>query len=94
VRELFGETVDWTSMERGTLEVTAFPEPEAFAAHFRERYGPTIAARRNAAANGREEEFDATLEAVFREARRDGGGPADGGARYELEYLISVGTRR
>jgi SAM-dependent methyltransferase len=89
VRELFGDAVDWTSVTRATLTVTAFPEPDAFAAHFRERYGPTIAARRNAAADGREAEFDAALERVFREADRGG----DGGARYELEYLLAVGTR-
>jgi SAM-dependent methyltransferase len=90
VRELFGEGVDWTTMERGTLEVTAFPERDAFAEHFRGHYGPTIAARRNAAANGREAEFDAVLDGVFHEADRG----TDGAARYEFEYLISVGTRR
>jgi SAM-dependent methyltransferase len=89
VRELFGEAVDWTSLTRATLTVTAFPEPDAFATHFRERYGPTIAARANAVAEGREAEFDAALERVFREADRG----SDGAARYELEYLLAVGTR-
>ena len=30
--------------ERDALEVTAFRRPEVFAEHFRDRYGPTIAA--------------------------------------------------
>ncbi|HEY6762833.1 MAG TPA: class I SAM-dependent methyltransferase [Baekduia sp.] len=90
VRELFGDTVVWTSMTRGTLEVTAFPEPGAFAAHFIASYGPAITARGNAAANGREEEFDAALAGVFHDADRSRGA---GDARYELEYLVSVGTR-
>jgi SAM-dependent methyltransferase len=89
VRELFGDAVDWTSLTRDTLEVTAFPEPDAFAAHFREHYGPTITARRNAAAAGREAAFDAALERVFRDADRGG----DGGCRYGLEYLLAIGTR-
>jgi SAM-dependent methyltransferase len=85
---LFGDTVAWSSHERGVLDVTAFPQPAAFAAHFSERYGPTITARANAAAAGREPEFDAALDGVFQEANL--GGADD--ARFELEYLLSVGT--
>jgi SAM-dependent methyltransferase len=91
VRGLFGTDVTWTSMTRATLEVTAFPERDAFATHFSERYGPTIAARKNAVANGREAEFDAALKGVFHAA--DVGGGDGRPARYELEYLLSVGTR-
>jgi len=89
VGELFGDTVAWREMARGVLEVTAFPEAGAFAEHFRTQYGPTITARANAAASGREGEFDEALDGVFREADR---GTA-GAARYELEYLVSIGTR-
>jgi SAM-dependent methyltransferase len=88
---LFGDTVTWTSNTRATLEVTAFPEREAFAEHFVARYGPTITARGNAAAAGREAEFDTALAGVFHAA--DVGDGAAGAARYELEYLLSVGTR-
>ena len=87
VRELFGDAVAWSSMERGTLDVAAFPERDALAEHFAARYGPTIAARRNAVATGREVEFDAALAGVFAEAELGGGA----GARYAFEYLVSVG---
>src|SRR5438067_999137 len=83
------DAVAWSSMTRDTLDVTAFPEREAFAQHFVERYGPTIAARRNAAANDLEAEFDAALAGVFHAA--DVGDGAGGSARYALEYLLAVG---
>jgi SAM-dependent methyltransferase len=89
VRELFGDTVAWSSMTRQTLELTAFPEREALAEHFAARYGPTIAARKNAVATDRAAEFDAALAGVFHDADLGGGGDS----RYECEYLISVGTR-
>ncbi|QEC50644.1 class I SAM-dependent methyltransferase [Baekduia soli] len=89
VRELFGDTVTWSPMTRHTLDITAFPEREAIATHFIERYGPTIAARRNAAANGREADFDAALAGVFHDADLGGGGDS----RYAFEYLLGVGTR-
>ena len=50
----------------------------------------TIAARANAAADGREADFDAALEAFTEEWDV---GDADG-ARFEKEYLLAVGTRR
>jgi SAM-dependent methyltransferase len=90
VRELFADAVTWTSMTRGTLEVDAFGERDAFAEHFKAQYGPTITARKNAAAAGRQDEFDAALAGVFHEADVNDG---DGAARYELEYLVAVGTR-
>jgi hypothetical protein len=87
VRELFGDRVDLRTMERGTLEVTAFGSPQAFADHFRTNYGPTIAARKNAAKDGREGDLDAALDDYM--ASQD-----LGGGRFEAEYLIIVGTRR
>ena len=90
VRALFGGRVDWTTMSTGTLEVTAFAGPADFARHFVENYGPTITARANAARDGRESDLDAALDAFCAEQDR---GTA-GHARFELEYLVSVGTRR
>ena len=53
------------------------------------RYGPAIAARANAERNGRAEEFDDALDAFCDEWNL---GTADQ-ARFEKEFLVSVGTR-
>lgn len=83
--ELFGERVAFGTLERDLLPVAAFPQAQDFGEHFKARYGPTIVARANAARNGREQEFDRTL-AAFCEEWYDG-------QRFELEYLVAVGTR-
>jgi SAM-dependent methyltransferase len=90
LRALFGGRVEWTDLRRETLEVTAFPDEGSLARHFTSMYGPTIVARANAARDGRAEEFDAALAAFCDEWDR--GTPQQ--ARFELEYLIAVGTRR
>jgi SAM-dependent methyltransferase len=88
--ELFGDRVTFRMHRRENLEITAFPEPYGYAAHYKAYYGPTIAARANAERNGRAAEFDAALEAFCERWNRGG----DGTARYEKEYLLSVGVRR
>ena len=90
LRGLFGGRVEWGRLDRDTLEVTAFPGRHEYARHFTACYGPTIAARANAAEDGREQEFDAALDAFC--DQWDRGTP--GAARYEMEYLLAVGTRR
>jgi ubiquinone/menaquinone biosynthesis C-methylase UbiE len=87
--ELFGSAVDFSRQKRNLLEVTAFERPSDFAEHFKARYGPTIAAQANARRNGREAEFEAALDEYFDE--RNCGTPDQ--ARFELEYLLAVGTR-
>ena len=89
LRELFGGRVDWRTLEREELEITAFDEPRDYGEHFKARYGPTIAARANAAKDGRDGEFDDALDAFCDEWNR---GTADD-ALFQKEYLISVGTR-
>jgi SAM-dependent methyltransferase len=89
VRELFGDRVDLTALDRALLDVTAFEHPRDYGEHFKARYGPTIAARRNAASSGRDAEFDTALDAFCDEWNR---GAADR-ARFEMEYLVAVGTR-
>jgi len=89
VRELFGDRVEWHTMERHTLEVTAFIEPNDFAEHFKAQYGPTIGVRANAERHGRAAHFDAALANFFEDWNL--GTPTE--ARFELEYLLSVGTR-
>ncbi len=89
LRGLFGDRVEWDMVERGVLEITAFERPADYAEHFRTLYGPAIAARANAAGDGREAEFDAALDAFADEWNQ---GSAEQ-ARFEMEYLLTVGTR-
>jgi SAM-dependent methyltransferase len=89
LRELMGDRVEWRTLERQMLEITAFERPRDYGEHFKARYGPTIAARANAAKDGREGEFDEALDAFCDEWNR--GTPDD--ARFEKEYLLAVGTR-
>ncbi len=89
LRELFGDLVEWRTLERDVLEVTAFDRPGDYGEHFKERYGPTIAARANAEKDGRADEFDEALDRFCEEWNR---GAADD-ARFEMEYLVAVGTR-
>ena len=77
------------TLERDVLEVTAFEHPRDFGEHFKARYGPTIAAQANARRNGREAELEAALDRFCDEWDR---GTPDR-ARFELEYLLAVGTR-
>ena len=87
---LLGNRVDLHTLRRDVLPITAFAEPYGYAEHFTRYYGPTIAARANAAKEGREEEFDQALR-TFCDTWNVGSAEA---ARFEKEYLIAVGTRR
>ena len=90
LRTLMGDRVEWRTLERDVLPITAFKHPHDYATHFKERYGPTIATRANAERNGQAQEFDEALDAFCDEWNR---GDANG-ARFEKEYLVAVGTRR
>src|SRR3954447_5892813 len=89
VRELFGDRVALRTLARDTLDVSAFARARDYGEHFKARYGPTIAARKNAAKDGRDGEFDAALDAFCDRWNRG----TDGAARFEMEYLLAVGTR-
>jgi len=89
LRGLLGSEVELTSVERDVLEVTAFERPDDFAEHFRSRYGPTISAGANAEKEGRKDELDAALDEFMAEWNL--GEPED--ARFEQEYLLTVGER-
>jgi len=91
VRELLGDRVELATLERGLLEVDAFAAARDYADHFRERYGPTIAAEANARRTGRGEQFADALNGFAEEWNRAAPGEP---ARFEMEYLIAVGTRR
>jgi len=87
--DLFGDRVDFSSLEREVLEITAFEHSRDYGEHFKERYGPTIAAQANARKAGREAEFDEALDQFCDEWNR---GEPDR-ARFEQEYLLAVGSR-
>src|SRR3954447_1554316 len=89
VQELFGDRVAFRGLDRDMLEVTAFARPRDYGEHFKARYGPTIAARKNAAKDAREGEFDAALDAFCDEWNRG----TEDAARFEMEYLLAVGTK-
>ncbi len=89
LRALFGGRVDFHTMTRDVLEITAFERAGDYGTHFTSYYGPTIAVRANAEREGRAAEFDDAL-AAFCEQWNIGG---DGSARFEKEYLLAVGTR-
>ena len=90
IRELFGDRVELHTLRRENLEVIAFERARDYAEFFKATYGPTIVARRNAVANGREAEFDEAFDRFCEEWDRG----SDGHARFEQEYLVVVGTRR
>jgi SAM-dependent methyltransferase len=89
VRELFGDRVDFNTMQREMLDITAFERPRDYGEHFKAYYGPTIVARNNAVNNGQEAEFDQALDAFCDEWNRG----TEDRARFEQEYLVTVGTR-
>jgi SAM-dependent methyltransferase len=86
---LMGDRVQWRSMQRQTLEITAFRHPLAYGEFFKARYGPTIGIRANAARTGRAEEFDSALDDFCREWNAG----SETEARFEMEYLLAIGTR-
>ena len=90
LRGLFGDRVDLEKVEKGVLEVTAFQRPDDYGEHFKDRYGPTIAARANAEKEGRAEEFDRVLSEFCAEWNRG----SDDDARFEMEYLLTVGRKQ
>jgi SAM-dependent methyltransferase len=90
VKELFGDRVEFRTLERETLEVTAFQHPQDYAEHFKEKYGPTLAARANAERNGQTDELNAALAGFCNEWNLG----TDEQARFEQEYLVVVATRR
>jgi SAM-dependent methyltransferase len=86
---LFGDRVEFSTLVREPLAITAFPRARDWGEHFKTLYGPTIAARANAERNGRAAEFDAALDAFCDDWNRG----TDEQAYLEQEYLLAVGTR-
>ena len=89
LHHLFGDRVEFTTLDRRVLDVTAFRRPTDWGEHFTQLYGPTITVRANARREGREREFDDALAAFCREWNLG----TDDQARFEQEYLLAVGRR-
>jgi SAM-dependent methyltransferase len=89
LKELFGDRVELQTLDRDVLAIDAFATPRDYGDHFRERYGPTIAAEKNARNSGRETEFDEAVNQFCEEWNL--GTPDD--ARFEQEYVVAVGKR-
>ena len=87
---LFGDRVEFHTLERDVLEITAFKQPLDYREHFKTLYGPTIATYKNARANEREEELDGAMGDFCHEWNRG----SEDAARFEKEYLLAIGTRR
>jgi ubiquinone/menaquinone biosynthesis C-methylase UbiE len=87
---LFGDRVQFHTLERDVLEITAFPRARDYGEHFKAYYGPAIAVRANAQKDGRAQEFDQAIDAFCDKWNL---GTADQG-RFEQEFLLAVGTRR
>jgi len=90
LRELLGDRAELGKVERDVLEVNAFEHPHDYAEHFKQRYGPTIAALANARKDGREQELEEALDRFCDEWNRG----SDDDARFEMEYLLVAAERR
>ena len=89
MRGLFGDQVDFHTIEREMLDITAFERARDYGEHFKAFYGPTIAARNNAVKNGLEADFDAALD-DFSDRWNIGDSER---ARFDQEYIVAIGTR-
>jgi len=79
--------VGFHTLQRETLEITAFSRARDDAEHFKAYYGPAIALRANAAKHGRAEELFEALD-LFCD-RWNLGTPDQG--RFEKEYRCRRG---
>ena len=90
LRGVLGGRVDFCTLERDVLEVTAFEQPDGLRRALQGPYGPTIAARPTPTATVAGRSSTPRSTAFCEERNR--GTPEH--ARFEMEYLIAVGTRR
>jgi SAM-dependent methyltransferase len=90
VKELFGDRLEFRTLERDVLEIDQFQRPQDYVDHFKGLYGPTIVAINNARNNGREDELN---EAMY-DFVGDWNKGTDDDAYFEQEYLVVAGTRK
>ena len=89
LRELFGDRVEWRSLERDVLEITAFKQPRDYGSTSRR-----TTARRSASAPTRPSRAarrSSTPRWTPSATTGTSGRPTQ--ARFEKEFLVAVGTR-
>ena len=74
-----GDRVEWRTLERDVLEITAFERPLEYGEHFKKYYGPTIATRANAARTAANPSSTTRLKSLCDEWNR--GKPDEHGSR-------------
>ena len=90
VRALLGDNVTDFSVERRTVTVDHFAQPEDFRDYFKARYGPTISVYRNIADDAdRTAALDADLAALARKFNR-----GNETAVLDWEYLLITARKR
>ena len=90
VRALLGDNVTDFSVERRTVTVDHFAQPEDFRDYFKARYGPTISVYRNIADDAdRTAALDADLAALARKFNR-----GTDTAVLDWEYLLITARKR
>ena len=62
LRALFGGRVEFHTLRREVLEITAFARARDYGEHFKAYYGPTTAVRATAEREGRAADFAAALD--------------------------------
>ena len=90
VRDLLGDGLSDLKMERHVLSVTEFATPEEYAEVFYEKYGPTLAVRKNI---GDDADRQAEFKEAYLEFARNANSGEAGAARFDQEYLLVIGTR-
>jgi ubiquinone/menaquinone biosynthesis C-methylase UbiE len=90
VRELLGDAVEDVVVERGSVEIDQFTDPEKFRDYFKTNYGPTIAVYTRI--SGDPEQVEALDQALAEHARAAG---VDGqGGTMRWEDLLVTARRR
>ena len=90
LRGLIGDRVEWRSLEREVLDITAFKHPLDYGELFKARYGPTIGIRANAEPQRRARRSSTRRSTTSATSGTVG---TEDEARFEMEYLLAVGTR-
>ena len=90
VRELLGDGLSDLKMERHMLPITQFATPEEYAEIFYEKYGPTLAVRKNI---GDDADRQADFKEAYLEFARNANSGEAGPARFDQESLLVIAPK-